>query len=175
MAKNNTSRIRCNTCGVLESEIREGICDYCAGGTYCTMTEEDFIEKRLYDYAEKHHLLTHCKRDMFVPEDIRQKMESRKISSSVPKYFRDAVSCDGLTFDKLEDFPVGVVLRVCRGSSNPEYLLVGDLVWRSQPTPGYPDGLNIIQDAGMFDIDESAIALKGAHFEETYHNIPSQW
>ena len=166
--------MRCNTCGVLESEIHFGVCDYCPGDTYCTMIEKDFIEKRVYDYAKKHNLLTHWfKMDMFTPEDIRQKMEYPKISGAVPKYFRDAISCDGLTFDKLEDFPVNTVLRVCRGSSNPEYLLVGNLVWRSQPTPGYPDGLNIIQGAGMFDIDESAIALKGAHFEETYHNIPS--
>lgn len=160
-------KIRCNTCGVPESEIKDGVCDYCPGDTYCTMTEKDFIEKRVYDYARKHNLLTHLKMDMFVPADIRQKMESPKISGAVPKYFRDAVSCDGLTFERLEDFPVNIVLRVCRGSSNSEYLSVGDLVWRSQLSPGYPDGLNIIQGSGMFDAKESAIALKGAHFEET--------
>ena len=167
------SKVRCNTCGVPESEIHFGVCDYCPGDTYCTMIEKDFIEKRVYDYAKKHNLLTHWfKMDMFIPEDIRQKMESPKVAGLVPKYFREAVSCDGLTFDKLVNFPVNTVLRVCRSSSDSKYFAVGDLVWRSQPAPGKLDGLNIIQSAGMFDSQESAIALRGAHFEETYHKVP---
>ena len=95
------SKVRCNTCGVPESEIHFGVCDYCPGDTYCTMIEKDFIEKRVYDYAKKHNLLTHWfKMDMFIPEDIRQKMESPKVAGLAPKYFREAVSCDGLTFDR---------------------------------------------------------------------------
>lgn len=164
MAKNDTSRMRCNTCGVPESEIYFGVCDYCPGDTYCTMNEKDFIEKRVYDYAKKHNLLTHLKMDMFVPADIRQKMESPKVAGLAPKYFREAVSCDGLTFDKLEDFPVNTVLRVCRGNAK---LKVGDLVWRGKGE------LNVIQDSKKFSAEESSSILKGAYFEETYYNVPN--
>lgn len=169
------NRERCNICGISEHEIHDGVCHYCPGeNVYCTMDASEYIEKRVYDYAHKHNLLSYYKMPTFNPENIRTRFEKISVRKGVPKYFLEAISCDGLTFSSLNDFPVGDVFRVCRGSSDPAFLQVGDLVYRTQETGGNMDGLNVIQGAGAWDREESESALKGAHFEKTYYFCPGQ-
>ena len=165
----------CNICGVPASEIKDGICSWCPGdGTYCTMEPGMMIEERVYKYAQKHHLLLPGKRGTFSPEFIRDRFENPAVSKKTPKYFLEAISCNGLTFSDLDSFPQDVVLRVCRGSTDGTFQ-VGDLVWRHIGKHPNSDGINFVQDAACLEAGECAGALKGAHFERTYHAVPKEW
>lgn len=165
----------CNICGVPASEIKDGICRWCPGeNVYCTMEPGMMVEERVYEYAKKHHLLLPGKRyGTFSPEFIRERFENTTAAKKAPRYFLNAISCDGMTFADLDSFPQDVVLRVCRGSIDGTFQ-VGDLVWRHLGTHPNSDGINFLQDAACLEARECAEALKGAHFEQTYHNVPKE-
>ena len=157
----------CNICGIPEAKFEDGICRAC-GRSHCEMTADLLIEKRAYDYADKHRLLEY---GSFNRTTIRWKLERFVRKKKVPKYFRDAAACDGLTFSSLEEFPCNQMYRVCRDSLDGSFL-VGDLVWRSNLKPNMPDGINFLQDAGCLDGEICEKALKGAMFEISYTDIP---
>ena len=161
---------RGNICGVPESKWDNGICRVCGDNRYCEMTEDVIVEQRAYQYAEKHSLL-----DMGALNTTaaRGKLEKICRKKKVPKYFRDAVSCDGLTFSSLAEFPYGQMYRVCHDSLDGSFL-VGDLVWRSEPKPGKLDGINFVQEAACLDEELCNEALKGAMFEVSYMDLPSK-
>lgn len=131
------------------------------------------IEDRVYKYAQKHHLLIGGKMPTFSPENIRKQFEKPAVARKAPKYFLEAISCDGLTFSNLDSFPQNVVLRVCRGSDDGTFR-VGDLVWRHIGTHPCSDGINFVQEAACLEAEECVGALKGAHFEQSYHSVPKK-
>ena len=77
----------------------------------------------------------------------------------------------GLNFKTLDEFPCGKPFRCCRDSKDGTFQ-VGDTVWRDEPRPGLPDGLNIAQAAGCLDAEFCEAALEGALFEESFADIP---
>ena len=155
-----------NICGISELEWIDGICSHC--GSVCAMTGDVVVEKRVYDYAVKHGFLDCCVLNFSA---ARAKLERMSRKKKVPKYFRDAISCDGLTFSSLHEFPCNQMLRVCRDSNDGTFQ-VGDLVWRSTPKKGFPDGINFVKEAGCLDGEYCSDALKGAMFEISYADIP---
>ena len=157
---------RCNICGVPEDQWENGLCNKC--GHVCEMTPDMIISQRAFQYADKHGLLdTHAS---FNAKVVREKLERIVRKKKIPKYLRDAVTCDGFSFSSLAEFPSNQMYRVCRDSSDGSFL-VGDLVWRSTPRPGVPDGLNFVQEAGCLDAEDCDDALKGAMFEVSYADI----
>lgn len=160
---------RCNLCGVPEDRWEDGFCCECRHS--CEMTPNMIISQRAFQYANKYGLLdTHTS---FSARDIRGKLERIGRKKKVPKYLREAASCDGLSFSSLTEFPCGQMYRVCRDSLDGTFL-VGDLVWRSIPKPGVPDGINFVQGAGCLDAEHCDAALKEAMFEVSYANIPER-
>lgn len=131
------------------------------------------IEERVYEYAQKRHLPLPGKRGTFSPNFIRDRFENPAVAKKAPKYFLEAISCDGLTFADLDSFPQDIVLRVCR-CSNDGTFRVGDLVWRHVGKHSNSDGINFVQDAACLEAGECDEALKGAHFEQTYHNVSKE-
>lgn len=159
----------CNHCGVPTSKFKDGACFAC-NPQGCSMSADSLIEMRAYTYAKKAGLLPGGMYPYFDAQALRIALESSKTMRTAPKYFRTAVSCEGLSYASLDDFPTGIVLRVCHDSDNGE-LIVGELVWRDlAPTAG-ADGLNVVQGMGAMDAAESAEALKGAHFERTQYTV----
>ena len=152
---------RYNTCGIPEAGWKDGFCREC-GHAVCQVTEDMIINWRVYQYAEKHRLLIG---DKFSPAYIREVLERKGRKLRVPKYFYEAISCDGLHFNCLSDFPRNKKLRVCR-NSNDGTSRIGDLVWRSNDAPGTCDGINFAQDAACLDAEFCNQALQGAMFEE---------
>lgn len=112
-------QLRCNICGVPESQWEGGVCSACVRCS-CEVTDDLIIEERVYRYAEKHGLLNG---DSFHPETARKRLERVMANKRGPKYFREAISCDGQAFSSLSAFPIGQVFRVCRGSND------GSLPW----------------------------------------------
>ena len=160
---------RCNLCGVPEDQWEDGFCRKCRHS--CEMTPNMIISQRAFQYANKYGLLdTHAS---FSARDIRGKLERIGRKKKVPKYLREAASCDGLSFSSLTEFPCGQMYRVCPASFAATSL-VGDPVWRSLPKPGAPDGINFVQGAGCLDAEHCDAALKGAMFEISYTNIPER-
>lgn len=161
-----------NICGIPASEIKKGVCRFCGGGTYCHMEPSMMIEERVYDYAVKHGLTVRGKRPMFSASIAREMLGDKKFSPKVPKYFRDAVSCCGKTFDNLDSFPQDVMLRVCHDSDDGTFQ-VGDLVWRHSGKHANSDGINFVREAGCLEPEDCDKALRGAHFEEAYRSVPN--
>lgn len=160
-------REMCNICGVPVSKIEDNVCQDCPGdGTYCTMEPDMIIEKRVYDYAAKHRLLQFGHPMTFSARYVRECFEMPDTSRKAPKYMREAVSCDGMSFPDVASFPQGRVLRVCRGGSS-GFLIVGDLVYRRDDT------LRVVQGERILDAKAGSEALAGANFEESYFPIPS--
>lgn len=128
---------RCNLCGIPEREWADtGVCTACSLlGTQCHIEPELIIEERVYQYADKHVLLD---RRTFVAETARKKLEQMPAKRRGPKYFRDAISCDGLAFRTLEDMPKDTIFRACRSGKNGA-ITVCELVCRQR------DGLLIGQ------------------------------
>lgn len=160
---------RCNICGVPEDQWENGFCRKCQHG--CEMVSNTIVSLRAFQYAAKHGLLNTFA--LFDARVIREKLEYLGRKKKVPKYLREAVSCDGLSFSSLLEFPCNQMYRVCRDSLDSTFL-VGDLVWRSPSKPGVPDGLNFKQEAGCLDAEYCVKALQGAMFEISYANIPEQ-
>lgn len=160
---------RCNLCGIPEDQWKDGFCHECQ--YICEITPDLIISQRAFQYAAKHGLLDTF--SMFNKRAIRGKLERIGRKKKVPKYLREAASCDGLSFSSLSEFPCGQLYHVCRDSLDGAFL-VGDLVWRSIPKPGVPDGLNFVQEAGCLDAADCNEALKGAMFEISYANIPER-
>lgn len=160
---------RCNVCGIPEDQWDDGFCHECRHS--CEMTAEVIVSQRAFQYAAKHGLLDSFA--MFNARAIRGKLERIGRKKKVPKYLREAASCDGLSFSFLAEFPCNQMYRVCRDSLDGAFL-VGDLVWRSPQKPGVPDGLNFVQEAGCLDTEHCDAALKGAMFEVSYANIPER-
>ena len=160
---------RCNICGVPEDQWENGFCRKCRGG--CEMTSDVIVSQRVFQYADKHGLLNTFAQ--FEAKVVREKLERIGRKKKVPKYLREAVSCDGLSFSTLSEFPCDKLYRVCRDSLDGTFL-VGDLVWRSAPKPGIPDGINFVYEAGCLDAEYCDKALQGAMFEVSYSDIPEQ-
>ena len=160
---------RCNICGVPENRWEDGFCHECRHS--CEMTPDVIISQRAFQYADKHGFLDTFA--VFNTRTGREKLERIGRKKKVPKYLREAASCDGLSFPSLSEFPCGQLYRVCRDSLDGTFL-VGDLVWRSNPKPGIPDGINFVQEAGCLDAEYCDKALKGAMFEVSYSGIPER-
>ena len=160
---------RCNICGVPENRWEDGFCHECRHS--CEMTPDVIISQRAFQYADKHGFLDTFA--VFNTRTVREKLERIGRKKKVPKYLREAASCDGLSFPSLAEFPWGQLYRVCRDSLDGTFL-VGDLVWRSNPKPGIPDGINFVQEAGCLDAEYCDKALKGAMFEVSYSGIPER-
>lgn len=160
---------RCNICGVPENRWEDGFCHECRYS--CEMTPDVIISQRAFQYADKHGFLDTFA--VFNTRTVREKLERIGRKKKVPKYLREAASCDGLSFPSLSEFPCGQLYRVCRDSLDGTFL-VGDLVWRSNPKPGIPDGINFVQEAGCLDAEYCDKALKGAMFEVSYSGIPER-
>lgn len=160
---------RCNICGIPEDQWDNGFCRKCSHS--CEMTPDVVISQRAFQYAAKHGLLDTFA--MFNARVVREKLERIGRKKKVPKYLREAASCDGLSFSSLSEFPCNQMYRVCRGSLDGTFL-VGDLIWRSTPKPGFPDGLNFVQEAGCLDAEYCDKALQDAMFEVSYDNIPER-
>ena len=135
------------------------------------MTPDVIISQRAFQYADKHGFLDTFA--VFNTRTVREKLERIGRKKKVPKYLREAASCDGLSFPSLSEFPCGQLYRVCRDSLDGTFL-AGDLVWRSNPKPGIPDGINFVQEAGCLDAEYCDKALKGAMFEVSYSGIPER-
>lgn len=158
---------RVDVCGVPESEWSDGVCYRCR--SQCQISEYGIVSKRAYDYADRHFLLDS---GYFWKEHIRIKLELIGRKKKVPKYLRDEVSFEGgRSFKTLDEFPCGKPFRCCRDSKDGTFQ-VGDTVWRDEPRPGIPDGLNIAQAAGCLDAEFCKAALEGALFEESFADIP---
>ena len=160
---------RCNICGVPENRWEDGFCHECRHS--CEMTPDVIISQRAFQYADKHGFLDTFA--VFNTRTVREELERIGRKKKVPKYLREAASCDGLSFPSLSEFPCGQLYRVCRDSLDGTFL-VGDLVWRSNPKPGIPDGINFVQEAGCLDAEYCDKALKGAMFEVSYSGIPER-
>lgn len=160
---------RCNICGVPESKWENGVCSACVRCS-CEITDDLIIEERVYRYAEKHDLLNG---DTFQPETARKRLEHVMANRRGPKYFKEAISCDGQVFNTLADFPIGQVYRVCRGSNDGSFT-VSDLVWRSPGKDGIMDGINFIQEAGCLEPEFCDAALQGAMFEPRNLPVPER-
>lgn len=159
----------CNICGIPEHQWENGFCRKCRHS--CEMSPDVIISQRTFQYADKHGLLDTFA--VFNARTVREKLERIGREKKVPKYLREAVSCDGLSFSSLSEFPCDKLYRVCRDSLDGTFL-VGDLVWRSTQKPGVPDGLNFVQEAGCLDAEYCDKALQGAMFEVSYSDIPEQ-
>ena len=162
-------QVLCNFCGVPASKFKGGVCFECSVAG-CQMEPGSLIEARAYAYAQKAGLLGRGSRPFFDTLELRTALERPKVARSAPKYFRAAVSCKGLSFSSLDDFPRGIVLRVCHDSANGEFI-VGELVWRDTAPMVGGDGLNIVQGAGSIDVGEATENLKGAQFEHTAYTV----
>lgn len=160
---------RCNTCGIPEDQWDDGFCRKCH--RTCEMTPDMVISQRAFQYADKHGLLDTFA--MFNKMVVRERLERIGRKKKIPKYLREAASCDGVSFSSLAEFPCGQMYRVCRDSLDGTFL-VGDLVWRSNPKPGIPDGINFANEAGCLDAECCDKALKGAMFEISYASIPER-
>lgn len=160
MQETKSKKQRYNTCGIPEAGWKDGFCRACGHST-CEVTDDMIIDGRVYQYAEKHNLLYGGK---FSPAYIREMLEQKR-KLRIPKYFCEAIACDGLSFDCLAQFPRNKKLRVCRASKDGTFQ-IGDLVWRSDDTPGTCDGINFVQNAACLDAEFCDQALQGALFEE---------
>ena len=160
---------RCNICGVPENRWEDGFCHECRHS--CEMTPDMVISQRAFQYADKYGLLDN--HASFNARVIRERLERIGRKKKIPKYLREAASCDGLSFPSLSEFPCGQLYRVCRDSLDGTFL-VGDLVWRSNPKPGILAGINFVQEAGCLDAEYCDKALKGAMFEVSYLGIPER-
>ena len=157
---------KCNVCGVPESQWVNGTC-HCLRST-CTMTPEVVIEQRVYDCAKRLGLLVGSE---FYIGTIYDRMIRK--AYKMPKYFRQAISREGLRFESLKDMPTGKVFLVCHDSDDGTFQ-VGMLVWREDPekVPGHLDGINFVSEGGCLDEGFCNEALKGAMFEDTYSPPP---
>lgn len=150
-----------NTCGIPEDRWKDGFCREC-GYSVCEITNDMVIDGRVYQYAEKHNLLYG---DKFSPAYIRDVLAQKGHKLRIPRYFCEAISCDGLAFNCLADFPRNKKLRVCRASDDGTFR-IGDVVWRPDAVPGFCDGINFVQEAACLDAQCCDQALRGAMFEE---------
>ena len=157
------NKVKCNICGVPESKWSDGRCTLC--GKICDMTPDVVMDQRVYDYAQKKNLLTGNTFSVF---HIFQKLHVRRYY--FPKYFRDAIAHDGMSFGSLEEFSKNEVLMVCKDSRDGTFQ-VGMLVWRGEPAPGDLDGINFIYEAACLDAEFCDAALEGAMFESSFRSL----
>lgn len=79
-------RLRCNLCGVPESQWVDNKCVACGNGKYCEMREEDIIDQRLYDWAVKQRILN-CKGSVLYPTLFKHEVERLlDAGKKVPQY-----------------------------------------------------------------------------------------
>lgn len=98
---------RCNLCGVPENRWEDGFCRECRHS--CEMTPDMIISQRAFQYANKHGLLdTHAS---FNARAIREKLGRIGRKKKVPKYLREAASCNGLSFPPWLNSPVARCIR----------------------------------------------------------------
>lgn len=154
---------RCNICGVPESKFKDGICRDCGDKQYCTMDDPSLmVEQRVFDYAKAHNMLAHSLRPQsFDPATARRACYRTTLGNTIPKYVREAISCDGMTFDLLAHMPEDERLRVCR--ENPDNIIrlrIGRIVVRQGRE------LRILPDDVVLDIPDANMAIQGVHFEQ---------
>lgn len=159
------NQIKCNICGIPETEWVGGWCKSCA--STCEMAPNVVIDQRVYSYAKKNGLLNGT---MFDKNHILNLLEKPQQLKKAPQYFREAVSKDGKVFSSLQEFPKDKVFRVCHDSKDGTFR-TGALVWRGAPAPGGLDGINFIQEAACLDAEFCDKALEGACFEESFHKL----
>lgn len=107
---------------------------------HCDMADDMLVSQRVYSYAMSHGLLD---RQVFHAEYARGKLESPRYYLKTPKYFRNAISCLGLSFSNLKEMPTENVFRACRDSDDGT-IHVGALVWRAPVATSGLDGLNFV-------------------------------
>ena len=156
---------RVNTCGIPEELWVDGKCSEC--GCTCDMVPSVIVDAKNFEYAKKNDMLVG---GVWMARDIIKALENPVQYRKAPKYLRAAVALDGMQFSSLSEFPAGEVLRCVRDSKDHSFR-VGALVWRSQPRPGYPDGINIRQENGCMDAEFCDAALQGACFERTSYRV----
>lgn len=158
-----TPKKYCNICGIPTSEFDGDVCRACPNGAHCHMDESMLIEQKVYDYAKNHNLLSRLGVPSFDPAEIRRRCYKTAIGNTLPKYFREAIECDGQTFATVFDIPHDESFRVCR--ENPAAIIrlrVGRVVKRQE------NMLRILPDNIMLSPADANIALKGVHFESSY-------
>ena len=77
---------RVNRCGKTEDKFVNGWCKEC--NSTCEMNEEQMIDKRVYDYAMRHGLLS-C--DMFSISNFKTYFENHPCIEKEPKYIEKSV------------------------------------------------------------------------------------
>lgn len=119
------------------------------------------IDDRAYAYAKKHNLLRDGVLD---PSYIRENIPD---NLDFPYWFGNCIATEGETFANLLEFPIDIVMRVCRDSSD-HSLRIGELIYRSSYDPVDRPVLVITgYYGGWLEEDEANQALQGAHFEHT--------
>ena len=76
--------MRVNRCGKSEDKFVDGWCRECACG--CEMTEGQMVDKRIYDYAAKHGLLS-C--NIFSVNNFKAYFENHPCIEQEPKYIQN--------------------------------------------------------------------------------------
>lgn len=72
-----------NLCGKNEEQFINGYCNEC--NSTCKMTDDLMIDKRIYDYAKKHHLLINS---MFSSSKFKTYFENHPCLEKEPKYIQ---------------------------------------------------------------------------------------
>ena len=154
-----------NVCGIPESEWNNGFCKAC--GKICDMSDAEMIEKRAFDYASKRFVFYGGK---FSAEEIRRQLDEINKVFKLPKYFREAISCDGQKFGELEDFPAGIPMRACRDGKDGT-LTVGMICWREVLNDESHEELCICKSGIHLDAESCRKAFDGAMFEPASFGI----
>lgn len=76
--------VRVNKCGKTEDKFINGWCKEC--NSACEMNEAQMIDKRIYDYALRHGLLT-C--GMFSGSNFREYFKGHPCIEQEPKYIQN--------------------------------------------------------------------------------------
>lgn len=73
----------CNTCGVPETQWRDGRCWECGRGRYCEMVPSVILEQRVYDWLQKHNISG----PTIYPHEVVSSIQSWvRAGRAVPKY-----------------------------------------------------------------------------------------
>lgn len=146
----------CNECGIPETELKGGKC--CACGHICDI--DHLIDRRAYDYADKHGLLDSHAR--FTPLLVREKLSKSRLYSKAPLYLSAAASEEVLSFKNLNEMPAEQIFRCCKDSKDRTFR-VGVLVYRHKTNTF--DGIIFPQENGLLPADECNGIFTGASFE----------
>lgn len=158
-AKSEVHQVKCNECGVVETELQGNKCNKC-GIHICDV--DRLIDIRAYNYAAKHNFLY---RGRFVPEMIRKALSEGTNYQKAPLYISKAASSEGIAFNSLKEMPPLQIFRCCK-DSNDKTFRVGALVYRAESDNN--DGIVFPHENGMLPADECDSALEGAAFEDPF-------